>query len=309
MKTALLCINSAAIFIFLYSLWGFISKERRRLKFYNIGAMVDEQVKKLIEQYPRAKGLVVNIKKMLDAATLRVKGKPPKLLHFLFVTLLFFVAVLVATTVFLNNPVAGLLIGGVGATIPYHILQFDYKQKQKKLRKQTAQFLLAVSNMFSTYGDPMVALEELSSRLKMPLRREIVWFVNNMKYGVSAQVCVDTVKSRLPDRILRDFFNDLLFYLKHGGDFQYSVSILVKQTYERQMAAVERGAATSSTVMVFLVLVGVYFMLLFTLSNTQPEIVGFLIDTTIGKLVSVIMIAIFMVAGYFTKMMVSIDED
>lgn len=309
MKAGLLILNAGAIFFTVYYLWDVIDHEKRRIKYQNIGAMVDRQVMQVLEQNARTRGIATALDNMLRATTFRPKGNPPKVRHFTYVTLGFFLVTLIISAVLLNNPVAGLLLGGVAATLPYQILQFDYKRNQKKLKKQTPHFLLTMGNMFGTYGDPVVALERISSKLKNPLKREVIWFVDNIKYGVPIKTCVDTVKRRLPDRILKDFFDDVLFYMQHGGDFNQSISDLVKQTYDRETAVVERSAATSSTVIVFFVMIGVYFFLLFALTKSQPDIMRFLIDSFIGKAIVVAMIVVFIIAGYFTRSMVSMNDE
>jgi len=309
MNTGLLILNAGATFFVVYYLWEIISQEKRRVKYQNVGAMVDRQVTQVLEQNARTRGIARALENMLRATTLRPKGKPLKIRHFTWVTLSFLLATFAISSVLLNNPVAGILLGCAAATLPYQLLQFNYKRNQKKLKKQTPQFLLAVGNMFGTYGDPVVALEQLSKKLKNPLKREVIWFTDNIKYGVAAKTCVETVKKRLPDRILRDFFDDTLFYMEHGGDFNQALSDLVKQTYDRETAAVERSAATSSTVIVFFVLIGLYFFMVFALTKSQPEVMQFLIDSFIGKTVVVAMIMIFIIAGYFTHSMVSIKDE
>ena len=309
MKYGLLALNSAVLFFLFYYLWETFTAPKSRLGFSDIGSLIDRQVMGVMRRHTRTRGIAAMLEKMLRATTFRPGGEPPTVLHFTAVTGACFLAVLASAAVLLNNPVAGLLLAMVAATAPYQLLQFDYRRNSKKLKKQVPQFLLAVDNLFGTYGDPVTALENLRSRLKHPLKREITWFVDNIKFGVTADVCVNTVKSRLPDRVLKDFFDDLLFYMKHGGDFHSAIGELVKRTFDREIAAVERNTATSSAVAVFFVLVGVYFFMLFTLSATQPDIMRFLVDSFTGKCVVVAMIVIFIIASYFTRVMVSLEEE
>ena len=146
-------------------------------------------------------------------------------------------------------------------------------------------------------------------QLKNPLKREITWFVDALKFGYPLDSCIKKVKSRLPDQILKDFFDDVRFYLKYGGDFQESILELIKQTYAREMAEMERDAKTSSTVIIFFLLIGVYFLMLFSLLKSQPETMRILVETSQGKMLVVVMLLIFVVAGFFTKKMVSMEED
>ncbi|SFR11760.1 type II secretion system F family protein [Desulfoscipio geothermicus] len=309
MKVCLFLLNTAALFFFFYYLWGIAVWKSHRLEYNKVRAMFDRQIMAAIRQHKRTRGIANTLEKMLRVTSLRPGGKPLLAWHFFCVTIACFLLGIVTATALLKNPIAGILLGCVGATVPYQLLQIDYKRNQKKLKRQTPQFLLAVGNMYGTYGDPVIALEQLGDRLKNPLKREVIWFVDSIKHGVAAQTCIETVKSRLPERILNDFFDDMFFYMKHGGDFHSAVSDLVKRTYDREMAEVERSAATFSAVIVFFVLVGVYFMTLFALSKAQPEIMRFLIDSAIGKMVVVAMVVIFIIAGYFTRAMVGFNDE
>ncbi|MCF8010894.1 MAG: type II secretion system F family protein [Clostridiales bacterium] len=309
LKAVLYAVNITALFFMFYYLWDVISYLLKRYKYYNVGSMVDRQVITLMERSEKTKGLPVKIEKMLRATSIRPKDRPLKIRHFVYVTGTSFFALFILSILLLNNPLAGVLLGCVAGILPYQLLQFDYRRNQKKLKKQTAQFLLAVANMFGTYGDPVVALDELSPRLKNPLKREVIWFTDNMKFGVPARQCVETVKSRLPDRILKDFFDDLMFYLQYGGNFYESISNLVKQTYDRETMQVEKSTATSSTVTMFFVLVGVYFIVLFALIKMQPGFMSFLTNNSIGKMIVVVMICIFIIAGYFVHKVISTEGE
>ncbi|MBO8129666.1 MAG: type II secretion system F family protein [Peptococcaceae bacterium] len=309
MQMVLLTIDAVALFFVCYYLWDVVAQGARNLKFSTLADVIDARVLAVMEQYPRTRGLAGRLEQMLRATSVRLGDKPLKLRHFVYVTIGFSGGVLTAAIAVLNNIVAGLLLAGVAGIIPYELLQFDYIRNRKRLKKQTPHFLLAVGNMFNIYGDPIMALERLVPQLNQPLKREIAWLVDNLKYGVPIRECIKTVKLRLPDPVLRDFMDDLLFYTQHGGDFQENIINLVKQAYQRDLAVVERKTATGSTVLVFLVLVGVYFVMLLALIQKQPEVMSFMVKTFLGKVLVVAMICIFITAGYFTKMMVSVKED
>lgn len=270
---------------------------------------VDQQLLMVLEKSERSRTWGRKLRRLLAAASLGPRGEPVSVAVFLAASLFFGILLAVPALVILRNPVTAALLGGLGMALPYQALEVAYSHRKRKLRRQVAPFLLTVGNLYGVYGDPLVALEEAIPRLKDPLRREARWFVTAYKGGLPLQACVEGVKHRLPDAILRCFWDDLRFFIERGGDFQESVTEHVNRVYQREIKATERGADLGSTITVFLVLVGVYVMVLVTMIRTQPELVGFLVVDPRGQMAVSLMAAIFIAAGFFIKLMVTREGD
>ncbi len=296
-------------FMLAYYLPDITKKQKTDYKAKNFGQYIDKQVQIMLMKNKQTRDFLPKITKMLRASSFKIKGEPIKVSSFVFVSIILSIIGLCFGLKVLNNFYASLILAGIAFIFPYYLLTLDYGKNRHKLRKQTSNFLLAVSNLFNIYGDPVVALEQVLPQLKNPLKREITWFVDALKFGYPLDSCIKKVKSRLPDQILKDFFDDVRFFLKYGGDFQESILELIKQTYAREMAEMERDAKTSSTVIIFFLLIGVYFLMLFSLLKSQPETMRILVETSEGKMLVVVMLLIFVVAGFFTKKMVSMEED
>lgn len=243
------------------------------------------------------------LRKMLGVIPFRAGGEPVSVAFFLAVSLGLGLASAAVAAISLRNPLVALLLGGVGVVLPYQVLEVEYNRQIGKLRHQAASFLLTVGNLYGVYGDPMVALEEAVPRLKEPLKNQVRWFVTAYKAGLPLNSCVETVKSRLPDAILRQFWDDVLFFTERGGDFQECILEHVHHVYQREINATQGGTEIGSTLTVFSVLLGVYITVLVTLSRSQPELMGFLITDPRGKIAVTLMVVIFVIAGYFVKLM------
>lgn len=279
------------------------------LNLLHMQQVLDRRLLLALEQRERSRAFAQKLRRMLAAAGPRPGGAPVSMAAFLAASL--FLAVLLALpgALFLRNHLTALLLAGVGLVLPYQALEVAYSRKRRQLRRQVAPFLLTVGNLYGVYGDPLVALEEALPRLKDPLRREVRWFVTACKGGLPLPECVEGVKNRLPEATLRRFWDDLRFFVERGGDFQESITEHVNQAYQREIKATERGADTGSTVTVFLILVGVYVVVLATLVRVQPELMRFLVVDPRGKMAVSLMTGIFAAAGYFLKLAVTREGD
>jgi|GEM_PF-1636781 len=282
---------------------------RRPLSLSNLRGAVDYRLLMALEKSQRSRVWGQKLRRLLAAASSHPGEKPVSVAAFIAASLLSGFLLAVPALTLLRNPVAAALLGGLGVALPYQALGVAYSRRQRQLRRQVAPFLLTVGNLYGVYGDPVVALEEAIPRLKEPLRREARWFVTAYKGGLPLPACVEGVKHRLPDAILRRFWDDLRFFIERGGDFQESVTEHVSQVYRREIKAIERSADTGSTITVFLVLAGVYLMVLVTMVRTQPELMGFLVADPRGRMAVSLMAAIFIAAAYFIKLMVTREGD
>lgn len=281
----------------------------RSFSLSHLRGVLDHRLLTVLEKSERSRTWGRKLRRLLAAASLSPGGEPVSMAAFLAASLFFGILLAVPALVILHNPVTAALLGGVGMALPYQALEVAYSHRKQKLRRQVAPFLLTLGNLYGVYGDPLVALEEAIPRLKDPLRRETRWFVTAYKGGLPLSACVEGVKHRLPDAILRRFWDDLRFFIERGGDFQGSITEYVNQVYQREIKATERSADLGSTITVFLVLVGVYVMVLVTMIRTQPELVGFLVVDPRGKMAVSLMAAIFIGAGYFIRLMVTREGD
>jgi len=282
---------------------------RRSFSLSHLRGVLDHRLLMVLEKSERSRSWGEKLRRLLADTSLGSGGQPVSVAAFIAVSLFSGVLLGVLALVILCNLVAAALLGGVGMLLPYQALEVAYTYRRRKLRRQVAPFLLTLGNLYGVYGDPVVALEEAIPRLRDPLRREAGWFVTAYKGGLPLSTCVDGVKRRLPDTILRRFWNDLRFFIERGGDFQASITDYVNQVYQREIKATDRSAYLGSTITVFLVLVGVYLMVLVTMIRTQPELVGFLVVDSRGKMAVSLMAGIFIAAGFFIKLMLTREED
>jgi len=298
---ALLAITVTAWCIFIANLLSL--PQRHFINLVHLENTLDRKVILAIDQNDHSRAWGQKLRKMLAVISFRPNGEPVSVAFFLTVSLCSGLASAAMAAVFLRNPLVALLLSGVGLVLPYQALEVKYSRQIGKLRHQAASFLLTVGNLYGVYSDPIVALEEAIPRLKDPLNRQVRWLITAYKAGLPLNSCVESVKSRLPDSILRQFWDDVLFFTERGGDFQECILEHVHHVYQREINTTQGGTEIGSTLTVFFVLVGVYITVLVTLTRSQPELMGFLIADPRGKVAVTLMAVIFIIAGYFVKLM------
>lgn len=300
-ESVLIALTITTWFIFIADLLSFARRPSINLAHFR--NTLDRKVRLAMDQNDYSRVWGQKLCKMLAVISFRPGGEPVSAGFFLIFSVFIGFTSAAMAAVFLRNPLVALLLCGVGVALPYQVLEVEYNRQTGKLRHQAASFLLTVGNLYGVYGDPMTALEEAIPRLKDPLRSIVRWFVTAYKAGLPLSSCVAAVKSRLPDPILRQFWDDVFFFTERGGDFQECILEHVHHVYQREINTAQVSTDIGSTLTVFFVLLGVYITVLLTLIRSQPELMGFLVSDPRGKIAVTLMAIIFITAGYLVKLM------
>lgn len=259
---------------------------------------LDDQVARLLNRYERGKQLGIKVRHLLGGSTI---GTFIRFGTFFLVSAALGVGLALVGLILLHNPYAAVVLGITGLALPYQLLEIDYVRTQRRMRRQGVSFLLAVSNVYAVYGDPLIALEQTAPQLSNPLRKQVRWFVTAVRSGEPLSECVEAMKAQTLDPTLQNFWNEVGFYISRGGPFDEAIVELLGELYDREAAEAEKKVATGSTLATFAALLGVYFVLLTSLTKTNPFIVNFMLYHQTGRLVVALMIAIIVGTLYIVK--------
>jgi len=267
---------------------------------------LDQQVKQFLQRNERSRAFLTRLQNMLAGSTL---GSSLSVSQFLLLSLASGLACFLLALYGLRNPYVALLLGPVGLVLPYHLLEFDLALTKRRLRRRGASFLLTLLNLYTIYGDPIRALEQAAPQLAPPFARPVRWFVTALQHGMPLSHCIERIKTRLPDKTLNAFWDDVAYYVQFGGPFEAAIVNHVTQLYQREQLASERAVASGSTLAVFLVLAAVHLAILLGITRTHPFIAAFMVNTLPGRLVVTAMFAIYVVALWYLKTMILRDGE
>lgn len=298
MTTALVqfAVSVGALALAIYEALGFVwDQPYRNLRLIKD---LDDQVARLLNRYERGKALGIKVRHLLGGSTM---GTFIRFGMFFLISAALGLGLAVVALVALHNPYAALVLGVTGLVLPYQVLEIDYVRTQRRMRRQGVSFLLAVSNVYAVYGDPLLALEHTAPQLSNPLKRNVRWFVTAVRSGRPLAECVEVMKAQTLDPILQSFWNEVAFYISRGGPFDEAIMELLVELYDREAAEAEKKVTTGSTITVFAALLGVYFVLLGSLTKANPFIVDFMLHNQTGRLVVALMIGVIVGALYIIK--------
>ena len=269
----------------------------------------DRRVIEMLQNSNRGRPLLRSLRKMLNISCIRIRNEPLRMYQVALITLVVFSSVTLTANHLLNNMTAGLLCGFFVIAVLYQLLRIEYSINMTIIKKSIPYFLLMLSNYFAVYKDPILAIDHVVDKAPKPLRKDLLWFVNSIKFGNSVEHSLSVVKERMPTRLLKDLLDDIYFYINYGGDFQESVIGLLNRYYDRYTLEMGKLTEAFGTVLVFGVLVATYIIMIFVMSANQPGSLALFTTTKLGRTLVVVKIIIFLIAGYFAKSAITIEED
>lgn len=283
---------------------------QRTIRWANKTRMMERQLDDWMSQNERLYKHTQTVSDLLKRSRIRIGGKPPN--KYLFFIILLVTALIVGyvATIQLNNIVAGLMLAIVAGYLFFHFLAWDANNRKRAVRKMTPNFFLTLINFYEVHHDALLALRDTAKRIKNPLRTDIEYLILELQNGDAPlrEVIIET-KSKLDNKILRDFLDDLELQIKFGGNFATTLQNYVNDSIDKEIQIMERSSETAGASMVTYFLMGVFFMLAFSMKATQPAAMELLVTHIAGKVVVVVIIIIMLLVLYATKEMTAVEDE
>lgn len=248
---------------------------------------------------------------LLKNSRIRISGKPLNKYVFFLVLIIIATFAGVFSGIKLNNPVAGILILIVVGYLHFHFLSWDSHYRKRKIRKQTPNFFLTLLNFYEVHHDINLALRDTAAKIKNPIKTDMLYLLAQLQNSgdFSLRDIIVDAKQKLDNKLLQDFLDDLELQIRYGGHFSSTIQNYINDSIEKEIRIMERSSETAGASMVTYFLMGVFFMLAFSMSKTQPQAMHMLVTHIAGKITVVAIIIIMLIVLYVTKEMTQIDED
>ncbi|MBP1931814.1 type II secretion system F family protein [Ammoniphilus resinae] len=302
--------GSLALFIYELLQTSNTQDTQRALKWIerkNVEKHLDEWV---AAKNKKAYNIIQNADDLLKKSRIRIGGRPLNKYIFLIVMLVTSIVAFVFSSNKLNNPVAGILIGGIVGYLYFHLLAWDAKHRKRTMRKQTPNFFLTLLNFYEVHQDILLALKDTGDRIKKPIKTDMQYLVVQLQNGdITLRETIVEAKEKLDNKLLRDFLDDLELQIRFGGNFSQTLQNYINDSTEKEVRILERESETAGASLVTYFLLGIYIFLVIMLNKTQPEAMHLLVTHFVGKIVVVAMIAIILFVLYVTKEMTASEDD
>lgn len=286
------------------------NNQQRSIRWVNKSAQIERQLDEWVAQNEKLHKQRKAVSELLKRSRIRIGGKP--LNTYLFFVILLITALIAGygATIKLNNIVAGVMISVVAGYLFFHFLAWDANSRKRAVRKMTPNFFLTLINFYEVHHDALLALKDTTQRIKNPLKTDLEFLIMQLQNGdASLREAIVETKQKLDNKLLQDFLDDFELQIRFGGNFTSTLQNYVNDSIEKEIQIMERSSETAGASMVTYFLMGVFFMLAFSMKKTQPAAMELLVTHIAGKVVVVVIIIIMLIVLYVTKEMTAVEED
>ncbi len=206
------------------------------------------------------------------------------------------------------NPVQILIALIIGFFIPDIILRITYKSKQKQIEQDLLKAVLIMSNAFKSGRSIMQAVEIVSKELDGPISDEFKKMYIDLTYGLELELVFERLSNRIKLDETKYMASSLVILNKTGGDVIKVFNSIERSFFERKKLNDELNSVTALSKFVFRILVLIPFIIFLTIYILNPEYFMPFINTTIGNIILLITIAIYILYIVIVKKIIKIRE-
>ncbi|KAB2951990.1 hypothetical protein F9B85_10565 [Heliorestis acidaminivorans] len=244
---------------------------------------------KLIKSYENLESL---LKKSL---ILRFNGHP--IPGWAFLVLCFFIGALVGWQfkVWLNNPMAGVLLAGLSGYMVFHVLKIELRWNKERIVTRLPRLFLTLLNHHQASGNPVQSMAEVSDYMDEPLRSLTANIAGMIQSGVSVKKAVRLTQERVENRLFVEFLKDYGHIVEFGGDMASCIKAYVEEAIAQSNRAESYKTEMSANIMLGWIFLGITIGMFFYMTATNPEMMNLLRTSNLGKwaVVSIIIISSF----------------
>lgn len=245
---------------------------------------------------------VKGAEKTLDSMFLTI---PPQ--NLLYLSLLFYILLAIAITVFSGQLVLGAVIGVVGFFIPQIALKVMKKRRDEKFGKQLVDALTTMANALGSGLSLPQAIETVARDMENPIRQEFRMLNQELQLGTKMDVALGNFQRRIPNPDLMLMNTAITISQEVGGNLSEVFKNISGTVRERHRLESNIKAHTSQGKMQGYVLCMVPFAMGGLLSFLFPSMMEPLYTTSIGWLVIFSSLILMALGGFFISRIVNID--
>ncbi len=196
----------------------------------------------------------------------------------------------------------------VGFFIPDIFLAISYKRKQKQIEDDLLKAVLIMSNAFKSGRSIMQAVEIVYKELDGPISEEFKKMYIDLTYGLELELVFERLSSRIKLEETKYMASSLVILNKTGGNIVKVFGSIERSFFERKKLTDELKSVTALSSFVFKILVAVPFIIFFMIYILNPNYFAPLVTTTIGKVLLVIILAIYIIYIIIVRKLIRIRE-
>lgn len=269
---------------------------------------------KKISKYIKKSYFLSNYAKKLDKYLIYNKNKnitsndyiSLKIVYMLFVLLLYFI------TCFIKNVNISFFISLIISILSFFIIDLiiiiNYKNKRNTIESGLLQAVVIMNSAFKSGKNIYQAINIVRTSLSSPIKEEFDIIAKDLNYGLD----LTTVFSRFYDRVKVDeikyITSSLSLLNKTGGNIVSVFNMIEKHFYDKLKIKNELSSLTSSSKMLYKVLIFIPFIFVIIIITLNPTYFNPLITTKIGLVLDIIMLLIYILYIIVIKKILKVEK-
>lgn len=272
------------------------------------------KILKKISRFTKKSYFLSNYAKKLDKYLIYNKNKnitsydyiSLKIVYMLFVLLLYFVTCIIK---YVNiSFFISLIISVLSFFIIDLIIIINYKNKRNTIESGLLQAVVIMNSAFKSGKNIYQAINIVRTSLSSPIKDEFDIIAKDLNYGLD----LTTVFSRFYDRVKVDeikyITSSLSLLNKTGGNIVSVFNMIEKHFYDKLKIKNELSSLTSSSKMLYKVLIFIPFIFVVIIITLNPNYFNPLITTKIGLVLDIIMLLIYILYIIVIKKILKVEK-
>lgn len=270
--------------------------------------IVQRQMDKVLRSNKKTARHITNTEKMLqESVFLRLIGIR-NIYIFLTITVIFSLFAFQRSRIILNQNVGAGIIAFIAFRVPFEILKIEAEFKRRSVRKHLPNFFLTVSQMLEAADDIVDVLEASVSKIKKPLKTDIKEFIRNYRKGKPIEECIEILKMRFDNPLLKKFATDVEENIKNGTRLKGIIDDYAEKAYNNQINYMQRITENSGSILASLIILGMFINSVYTIKRLKPELFYILTHNFFGQVTVDIIIILTIVSIKMTLKSISYSD-
>ena len=202
---------------------------------------------------------------------------------------------IISTTIRFNFQIAILILILFSSFFLFDILFIlEYNSRRKNIEKELLNAIIIMNNAFKSGMNIIEALNIVCNELSGNIKSEFLKIKMDIDYGLSLETVFDRFYERVKIEDIKYISSSLSLINKTGGNIVKVFDSIEKNFYDKKKINDELKSLTSSSRFMFNLLVLIPIILVIIIVMLNNEFFLPLINTTIGRVISIVIIILYM---------------
>lgn len=196
----------------------------------------------------------------------------------------------------------------VGFFIPDVFLKIEEKRRKIRIEEDVLKAVIIMNNAFKSGRSIMQAVELVSQEITGPIADEFKKIYIDLTYGLDLEVVFKRFSERVELEDVKYMASSLVILNKTGGDIVEVFSSIEKGFFDRKKLKDELKSTTALSRLVYKMLVAMPFLIFIVIYILNPTYFTPLVETLPGKVLSVVILSIYLLYIIIVKRIIDVKD-